>query len=833
MRMGVTGEGLAHDNHSNLRASVQSDQANSSTRWRILSPGTSSPSLDPTVPNYAPTLLPSMVLSSNPSSLPSKGPTARPSASPSGQPSCRPSSQPSSQPSLSPSLDPSTEPSASPSPAPRNVSRPYNLADDDWALAAVIGGTLAILVSIACYFWFRCRRKVGVVVRHRPDALTTKDAQKRHDRSSIVPTSNSADSNHQSRSETSTSGDPILLRLPSRSGKKRQHGHSLGPIDSIDENSLYTSTYSARKETSLSLHSRQSHVSYSGGDSLTQEVAAALFPSSNHSRSQSRHSSVTSTSRSSKPHLKELRGIGPLSLDSPQKHGSIAQVKLLPTAHQRKQTKGRVAFEQDTAFTAEGSMSSRRSYASRQSQRSYSSHSGAPKPYLRPERLLGNIHRRQDTLGNYSRSSHNSSSRFGRENSSAHNKSVDGTESSLVVSHISDKDFLADMQSLDSNESPSSVSGRSFSSRSSRPRGGPLADFLESMMKSSNHYRRTSIPQMTPEEREFVPDNDAASGDRKSQAQTNSLPSPKQITSRLWRGDKEDTFGDSFSEDSQSKKVHQRTMMPKKLTTDKDRKATLVRQVTPPSSASSDSSRRDLARLQVGDFDYSNNGQSWEKAESVIDFSVDNASQSSNSSEKSPGNDWLFDAVEQALGPRSMSADMESLGGRSSSGRSRSRERSRRRSVSLDARSRTPRALEQEKERLEIQLASLESEQLSVTSFGASSAAMSFSTRGSRNRPPKVSRKKRIVVVVPPGRLGVVLANRNGGKGTIIAEVRKSSVLHGMITRGDRMVAIDGEDVSMMTMGEITAIMMEKSDQRRRLTILTSVDKINNQYRQP
>ncbi|KAL3944472.1 MAG: hypothetical protein SGBAC_001449 [Bacillariaceae sp.] len=369
---------------------------------------------------------------------------------------------------------------------------------------------------------------------------------------------------------------------------------------------------------------------------------------------------------------------------------------------------------------------------------------------------------------------------------------------------------------------------------SSRRKGGPLADFLESMIKSSTHYRRTSIPQVTPEEKEFVPDNNVTSSERKFRS--TSLPNPKCISSRSGRVVvNADAFSDSSSEVTERERNqdqrYPRKGFPQKKDQDKD---PIVRQVTPPSSTSSGSSHRDLAISEVTDFDYSNNGQKWEKAESVVDFAGDNASQSSYSSQKSPGNDWLFDAVEQALGPRSMSADMESLGGTSSSVRSRSHERgSRRRSSSLDTRSRTPSALEQEKERLEIQLASLEGDQMSFTSFGASSAAMSFSTMGSSSRPPKVSRKKRVVVVVPPGRLGIVLAPRNSGKGTVVAEVRNSSVLYGIISQGDRMVAIDGEDVTSMTMTEITAIMIKKSDRDRRLTLLTSVDKTKNQNRQP
>jgi C-terminal processing protease CtpA/Prc len=52
--------------------------------------------------------------------------------------------------------------------------------------------------------------------------------------------------------------------------------------------------------------------------------------------------------------------------------------------------------------------------------------------------------------------------------------------------------------------------------------------------------------------------------------------------------------------------------------------------------------------------------------------------------------------------------------------------------------------------------------------------------------------------------------------------VRTSSALVDKVSPGDRIVAIDGEDVSLMTVSEITSIMARKSDFERTLTVLTS-----------
>ena len=47
-------------------------------------------------------------------------------------------------------------------------------------------------------------------------------------------------------------------------------------------------------------------------------------------------------------------------------------------------------------------------------------------------------------------------------------------------------------------------------------------------------------------------------------------------------------------------------------------------------------------------------------------------------------------------------------------------------------------------------------------------------------------------------------------------------VLADKISPGDRIIAIDGEDVSRMTVSEITTIMARKGDFERVLTVLTT-----------
>lgn len=104
---------------------------------------------------------------------------------------------------------------------------------------------------------------------------------------------------------------------------------------------------------------------------------------------------------------------------------------------------------------------------------------------------------------------------------------------------------------------------------------------------------------------------------------------------------------------------------------------------------------------------------------------------------------------------------------------------------------------------------------------------LSFSTADvvSQRDKPARSIRQRVVVVAPPGKLGIILANRRGGTGTVISEVRQSSVLIGALKAGDKLVEIDGQDVSSMLVAEITSILAFKSNHDRQLTLVTKVAK--------
>jgi hypothetical protein len=802
-------------------------------------------------PSDLPSLVPSKILSitpsSHPSNSPSLHPTSMPSRMPLSQPSISPSTRPSSAPTSQPSAAVDTDISVNDSnQALADGGGEYRLEEDIFAIAAIVGGLTAILVSSICFLWFRYHRKVGVV-RHRPDALTTKDGQSRHDGSSIVPPE-IVELDQQSLADT-TLGDQTAIRNRTRRKSKRYAVQPILTIDSIDENSLYTTPLSQKRDNASSHHSRSSNLSSPGKDPLDYEVAA-LFPLSTASRQEYGDDFDTDTpgddadQLATRPRLKQLRRIGSIDLDGhgttsdTPKNDTVRAKKVSQALGQQGQHSSMWGYDTAWSYNSEGSKSSRGSYSSRRSRSSWSSYRGASIPASQSSRSTRVGIRDQERGRDVSQSSYNNSS---------HNKSLDGTDSSLVVSHISDKDFVADMQSVESRGSASSAtSRRSYSSRSAR-QGGALSDFLESMMKVKGPYRSTSIPPLTPEGEEFDPDLEDSSGTSKesgshssptSSENTSSSPlftcegneihssveTPAESSDRM-----ESDSSSERSDDTKSRYEIEQTVSKVKVTSNASspagRKAGEGRNVESPESSAGSSPSQPLTLLKVEKFEDSMDGPGWVRGENglMVASLKDDDSASSDSTGKSPRT-WLFDTVEQTLGPRSLSADMESLGGRSP----RSNRVSRRRSSIGKERSIGPRVLEQKKKRLEMQLSSLDNDQLTISSVGAASVTGSFCTMGSRSRAAKISRKKRIVVLVPPGKLGVVLANRRGNKGTTIAEIRKTSVLYRMISQGDRLVAVDGEDVTDMNLSQITALMTSKANLERRLTILTSV-----QHQQP
>mmetsp|Transcript_18723 Transcript_18723/g.21485 ORF Transcript_18723/g.21485 Transcript_18723/m.21485 type:complete len:1029 (+) Transcript_18723:266-3352(+) len=260
---------------------------------------------------------------------------------------------------------------------------------------------------------------------------------------------------------------------------------------------------------------------------------------------------------------------------------------------------------------------------------------------------------------------------------------------------------------------------------------------------------------------------------------------------------------------------------------------------------------------------------------------IPNSLSRESDSDESEGHDasesWLFDQVTGAIGPVGIAADLESLSGRSNrsknshgnkshkSSRRRSRKASSRRHRSdrsvdshgsrasryshrstksfLSQMSEQSRSVANDLLRLEMQLAMVGSNDKRDDGVqpraGSSSASLGGASRGATRSSSRkassrgtalsvtssssssIARRSKTTVVAPPGKLGIILANKADSKGTVVSGVRTSSVLVDRISPGDRIVAIDGEDVSRMTVSEITTIMSRKAEYERRLTVLT------------
>ena len=140
-------------------------------------------------------------------------------------------------------------------------------------------------------------------------------------------------------------------------------------------------------------------------------------------------------------------------------------------------------------------------------------------------------------------------------------------------------------------------------------------------------------------------------------------------------------------------------------------------------------------------------------------------------------------------------------------------------------------ALEEKKKRLEQQLAQLdENENNSVNNADkASSVTMSsvtwgsFSTISSRSR--TFRDRRQVIVCVPPGKLGVILADLHDGKGTVINSIKSGSPVERILKPGDKLIAVDEIAVVEMSCSQITSLIASRAEKERRFTVMTTVIK--------
>jgi C-terminal processing protease CtpA/Prc len=85
-------------------------------------------------------------------------------------------------------------------------------------------------------------------------------------------------------------------------------------------------------------------------------------------------------------------------------------------------------------------------------------------------------------------------------------------------------------------------------------------------------------------------------------------------------------------------------------------------------------------------------------------------------------------------------------------------------------------------------------------------------------------------IMAPPGSLGLGLTNTTESNGTVASTVHPFSVLTGTILRGDDIIAIDGEYVSLMNASEIGSVLALKIGSERKLTVRACVPSNGRQF---
>jgi hypothetical protein len=79
-------------------------------------------------------------------------------------------------------------------------------------------------------------------------------------------------------------------------------------------------------------------------------------------------------------------------------------------------------------------------------------------------------------------------------------------------------------------------------------------------------------------------------------------------------------------------------------------------------------------------------------------------------------------------------------------------------------------------------------------------------------------------IMAPPGSLGIIISNLSKSKGTMVSDVLTKSVLLDKVLPGDRIIAVDGEDVSLLTAAELSKIIASKKESEKKLTIVTPLN---------
>ena len=110
---------------------------------------------------------------------------------------------------------------------------------------------------------------------------------------------------------------------------------------------------------------------------------------------------------------------------------------------------------------------------------------------------------------------------------------------------------------------------------------------------------------------------------------------------------------------------------------------------------------------------------------------------------------------------------------------------------------------------------------MSVGPMGASVFSDDMSFEQQYGAAESFPEQERFEIKVPPGKVGMVIDTPNGGV-PVVHAIKAESVLAERVRVGDRLVAVDGDDVTIMTAVQVSKLISRKSDKERSLVFVRS-----------
>mmetsp|Transcript_25109 Transcript_25109/g.32208 ORF Transcript_25109/g.32208 Transcript_25109/m.32208 type:complete len:157 (+) Transcript_25109:1-471(+) len=107
-------------------------------------------------------------------------------------------------------------------------------------------------------------------------------------------------------------------------------------------------------------------------------------------------------------------------------------------------------------------------------------------------------------------------------------------------------------------------------------------------------------------------------------------------------------------------------------------------------------------------------------------------------------------------------------------------------------------------------------------SYGATPPVLALKGKG--NALPEVT-EVRMDIFAPAGKLGVVVDSPPEGGSAYVSDIKMDSPIYGKIRLGDKLIAVDGEDVSKLKAVHVSMLLGSKSrNANRQITVLREVD---------